>query len=200
MIRVGVTGGIGSGKTTLCRLFARRGAAVYDSDSEAKRLMEQDGALRAGIVAEFGPEAYADGKPDRRYLARIVFNDPERLKRLDALVHPAVRADFERWCASRHDDEYVILECALLFDAGFDEAVDRTVAVLAPRELRLERTCRRDGADRDEVLRRMAVQTDDEQLHRLADITVVNIREEELESVVEELDKRFRYEARHPSA
>lgn len=199
MIRVGVTGGIGSGKSTVCRLFARRGVAVYDSDSQAKRLMEQDEGLRAGIVAEFGPEAYIDGKPDRRYLARIVFNDPERLKRLDALVHPAVRADFERWCASRSDEEYVVLECALLFDAGFDESVDRTVAVLAPHELRLERTCRRDGVGREEVMRRMAAQTDDDELHRRADYTVVNILEEELESAVEELDKRFRYEARHSS-
>lgn len=195
MIRVGVTGGIGSGKSTVCRLFARKGAAVYDSDSAAKRLMEEDASLRAAIAGRFGAEAYRGGRLDRAYLAGIVFRDSGALADLNALVHPVVRRDFTEWTA-RQQGDYVVLESAILFDAGLEGWVDRTVAVLAPRELRIERTCRRDGATPEEVARRIAAQADDETLCRKADYTLVNIREEELEPAVAELDRRFRHEAR----
>ena len=155
MMKVGITGGIGSGKSTVCRLFAQRGIAVYDSDREAKRLMTEDGALRAGITARFGAESYVDGALNRRYLASRVFSDAQALADLNALVHPAVRSDFASW-AERQAGPYVILESAILFEAGLEDAVDRTVAVLAPLELRLSRTCRRDGCDEEAVRRRMA--------------------------------------------
>lgn len=195
MIRVGVTGGIGSGKSTVCRLFARKGAAVYDSDSAAKRLMEEDASLRASIAGRFGAEAYRGGRLDRAYLAGIVFRDSGALADLNALVHPVVRRDFTEWTA-RQQGDYVVLESAILFDAGLEGWVDRTVAVLAPRELRIERTCRRDGTTPEAVARRIAAQADDETLCRKADYTLVNIREEELEPAVAELDRRFRHEAR----
>lgn len=195
MIRVGVTGGIGSGKSTVCRLFARKGAAVYDSDSAAKRLMEEDASLRAAIAGRFGAEAYRGGRLDRAYLAGIVFRDSGAIADLNALVHPVVRRDFTEWTA-RQQGDYVVLESAILFDAGLEGWVDRTVAVLAPRELRIERTCRRDGTTPEEVARRIAAQADDETLCRRADYTLVNIREEELEPAVAELDRRFRHEAR----
>lgn len=197
MFKVGITGGIGSGKSTVCRLFAARGIAVYDSDSEAKRLMNGSGELRARIEARFGTDAYRDdGTLDRARLAAIVFSDPQALSDLDALVHPAVRADFAAW-AERQQSEYVILESAILFEAGFASEVDRTVAVLAPLELRVERTCRRDGCDAEAVRRRIAAQTDDDTLCARADFSLVNILEEELEPAVETLDRRFRHEARN---
>lgn len=196
MMKVGITGGIGSGKSTVCRLFAQRGIAVYDSDREAKRLMTEDAALRQAIGARFGDEAYADGALNRRYLASRVFTDSEALADLNALVHPAVMADFAAW-AGRQRSPYVVLESAILFEAGLEHSVDRTVAVVAPFELRLERTCRRDGCDRESVLRRMAVQLDDDTLRDRADYCVVNIREEDLEPTVAELDRRFTLEARH---
>ena len=96
MMKVGITGGIGSGKSTVCRLFARLGVAVYDSDREAKRLMAEDAALRGGIVGRFGAGSYADGVLNRGYLAARVFSDPEALAALNALVHPAVLADLRR--------------------------------------------------------------------------------------------------------
>lgn len=99
MIRVGVTGGIGSGKSTVCRLFAERGVPVYDSDSEAKRLMGEDPSLRAALVEAFGDETFRDGVLNRRYLAATVFGDRRALARLEALVHPCVKRDFERWAA-----------------------------------------------------------------------------------------------------
>ena len=147
MMKVGITGGIGSGKSTVCRLFARLGVAVYDSDAGAKRLMTEDAELRRRITDRFG----AGG--------------------------------------------YVILESALLFDAGFDACVDRTVAVLAPEELRVERTCRRDGRTPGEVRLRIAAQTDDDTLSAKADYTLVNILESDLEPAVAELHRIFSHEA-----
>ena len=197
MMKVGITGGIGSGKSTVCRLFARRGVAVYDSDSEAKRLMTESVELRRRIAGRFGAEAYAaDGGLNRSWLAARVFTDPQALADLNAMVHPAVMADFAAW-AERQSGDYVVPESAILFEAGLEHSVDRTVAVLAPLELRLERTCRRDGCDREAVRRRMAAQMDDDTLCARADYTVVNIREEDLEPTVAELDRRFKLEARH---
>lgn len=196
MFKVGITGGIGSGKSTVCRLFAARGIAVYDSDSEAKRLMNSSEELRARLEARFGAETYRDGALDRVRLARIVFSDPQALSDLDRLVHPAVRADFAAW-AERQQSDYVILESAILFEAGFASEVDRTIAVLAPLELRVERTCRRDGCDAESVRRRIAAQTDDDTLCARADFSLVNIIEEELGPAVETLDRRFRHEARN---
>ena len=194
MMKVGITGGIGSGKSTVCRLFARLGVAVYDSDAGAKRLMTEDAELRRRITDRFGADAYADGTLNRAYLAGRVFSEAQALADLNAIVHPAVRADFAAW-ARRQEGGYVILESALLFDAGFDACVDRTVAVLAPEELRVERTCRRDGCDPEAVRRRIAAQAGDDLLRERADYTLVNIFETDLEPAVAELDRIFTYEA-----
>ena len=194
MIKVGVTGGIGSGKSTLCRRFAARGIAVYDTDREAKRLMNGSGELRSRIAAAFGPASYRDGALDRSYLAGEVFGRPERLAALNAIVHPAVIADFRAW-AERQQGPYVILESAILFSAGLEGEVDFTVAVLAPERLRVERTCRRDGADEEAVRRRMAAQPDDDELAARADYTVVNILEADLEDAAEQLNRIFQHEA-----
>lgn len=194
MYKVGVTGGIGSGKSTVCRLFAERGVAVYDSDTQAKRLMEESEALRAALVGAFGEECYADGRLNRRYLAARVFGDAAALARLNALVHPAVREDFRAW-AERQSGPYVILESAILFEAGFENEVDTTLAVLAPAEERIKRCMERDGASREEVLRRMANQADDDTLHRMAARTIVNIRRDYLESDVERLHEIYSHEA-----
>lgn len=197
MMKVGITGGIGSGKSTVCRLFAARGVAVYDSDAAAKRLMA--GPLRGAVEARFGRDAYRDGVLDRRYLAGIVFRDREALRALDAIVHPAVMRDFEAWASAQQGD-YVVLESAILFEAGLEKSVDRTVAVLAPEPLRIERTCRRDGTDAESVRRRIAAQMSDDELHARADHTIVNIREEELAPAVEQLDRLFRSESKHHEA
>ena len=108
MMKVGITGGIGSGKSTVCRLFAQKGVAVYDSDAEAKRLMTSSEALRAGIVARFGAESYRGGELNRAWLADRVFRDDAARADLNALVHPAVMADFAAW-AERQSGDYVIL-------------------------------------------------------------------------------------------
>ncbi|BFK97179.1 dephospho-CoA kinase [Alistipes onderdonkii] len=189
-MKVGITGGIGSGKSTVCRLFAQKGIAVYDSDAAAKRLMQEDGALRRQLAGRFGEGTFRDGVLDRAYLAGIVFADPQALADLNALVHPVVMRDFDAW-AARQEGSYVILESAILFEAGLEGCVDKTVAVLAPRELRIERTCRRDGCGADQVVRRIAAQMDDDALSARADYVVVNIFEEDLEPAVVKLDRIF---------
>lgn len=191
MFKVGITGGIGSGKSTVCRLFAARGVAVYDTDAAAKRLMAEDEALKHAIVARFGAESYCDGVLNRPYLAKQIFGDEKAREALNGLVHPAVTADFERW-AEEQEGEYVVLESAILFEAGLDQHLDRVVAVLAPEQLRVERAMQRDGATEEQIRSRMAAQMDDDTLRARADISMVNIFEEELEPMVQELDFRFK--------
>lgn len=200
MMKVGITGGIGSGKSTVCRLFAACGVPVYDSDSQAKRLMEEDGVLRMRLAARFGADIYADGYLNRKLLAGRVFADPAELAALNALVHPAVMEDFERWCARQSGADYVLLESAILFDAGLEGHVDRTIAVTAPVDVRIARTCLRDGSSAEEVRRRIDVQLAEEELRRRADYTLVNIDLVTLEQEVARLNKLLRDESRKYTA
>ena len=163
MFKVGITGGIGSGKSTVCRLFAARGVAVYDCDAAAKRLMAEDEALKGAIVARFGEACYCDGMLNRSYLAEQIFGSDEAREALNGLVHPAVIADFERW-AEEQAGEYVVLESAILFEAGLEKHLDCVVAILAPKPLRLERAMKRDDARREQIEARMATQLDDDTL------------------------------------
>ena len=194
MYKIGITGGIGSGKSTVCSLFAERGVAVYDSDSRAKQLMTESAELREQIVNTFGKECYGDGVLNRAYLAKQVFGNAEALERLNAIVHPAVRADFRTW-AEQQSGAYVILESAILFEAGFESEVDTTLAVMAPLEERVRRTMARDGVERESVMERIAHQMSDDELHSRAKRTLVNLIAEYVESDVEQLHKMFCYEA-----
>ncbi len=195
MMRVGVTGGIGSGKSTVCAIFAEMGVPVYDCDREAKRLMTESEEVRARIVAAFGDEVYRGGELDRAYLAESVFGDGEQLARLNNIVHPAVREDFRRWCREHEHEAYILMESAILFEAGFESEVDVTVAVLAPRELRVMRVCNRNGVTPEQVEKRISCQMSDDELHTRANYTMVNISLDYLRSDVEAMDKILRREA-----
>lgn len=195
MYKVGVTGGIGSGKSTVCKLLAQYGVAVYDSDSKAKELMNSDEALRKALCEAFGQECYNAEGLNRSYLAEKVFGDEESLAKLNSIVHPAVKANFREW-AEAQNSAYVVLESAILFESGFDSEVDTTIAVLAPLEERLRRTVSRDGSDKAAVEARMAHQMSDDELHAKAKRTIVNLMLEYLESDVEQLHKMLCYEAR----
>ena len=191
MIKVAICGGIGSGKSTVCQMFAERGAAVYDSDSRAKALMNESAELRKALIAEFGEECYEEGVLNRSYLAEKVFGSEEQLARLNAIVHPAVKADFLRW-AEEQEGDYCILETAILFESGFNEVVDCSVAVLAPMPLRMERAMKRDGATREQIEARIKAQMSDDELMRRADFAIVNIHLEDVEKDVAELAYRFK--------
>ena len=194
MYKVGITGGIGSGKSSVCSLLAAYGVSVYDSDAEAKRLMEQSTELREALCEAFGEECYSEQGLNRAYLASKVFGDAEQLQRLNSIVHPAVRADFAAWAESQRAP-YVVLESAILFESGFNNEVDTTLAVLAPLEERIRRTMERDNTDRESVMRRIGHQLSDDELHRLSNNSIVNIRRDYLESDVEQLHKKLLYEA-----
>ena len=194
MYKIGVTGGIGSGKSTVCELLRDRGVAVYDSDSRAKQLMAESDALREQLIAAFGAECYNAEGLDRAFLASKVFGNEEALQQLNSIVHPAVRADFQAW-AEQQQSPYVVLESAILFEAGFETEVDATLAVMAPMPMRLERAMARDGVDKESVMRRMEHQLSDDELHRRASRTIVNINREYLEGDIEQLHKIFVYES-----
>ena len=194
MYKIGVTGGIGSGKSTVCELLRDRGVAVYDSDSRAKQLMAESDALREQLIAAFGAECYNAEGLNRAFLASKVFGNEEALLQLNSIVHPAVRADFQTW-AEQQQSPYVVLESAILFEAGFETEVDATLAVMAPMPMRLERTMARDGVDKESVMRRMEHQLSDDELHSRANRTIVNINREYLEGDIEQLHKIFVYES-----
>lgn len=195
MYKVGITGGIGSGKSTVCRLLANYGVAVYVADDRAKELMQSNDSVRRSLVETFGDDTYVDGTLNRAYLAECVFSDKEALARLNSIVHPAVMADFDSW-ASVQSGDYVVLESAILFEAGLDDRVDTTVAVMAPREVRLERAMQRDGATREQIENRMNNQLSDDELCTRSKYAVVNILLEDLEEDVEQLHRRLSYDAR----
>ena len=178
MKKIGITGGIGSGKSTVCRVFAMLGIAIYDSDREAKRLMNSDPCLTEQLRALFGSEAYINGQLNRPFLASVVFN------------HPAVAADFAQW-AEMQSSPYVIEESAILFEAGADRNMDETVAVVAPEALRIQRTCLRDHSDEAAVRARMARQmSDQERMARANHILVADEKQLLIPQIIE-LHKRF---------
>ena len=195
MFKVGLTGGIGSGKSKVAELLSNRGVAVYDSDSRAKALMANDEALRAELVEAFGVECYTDVGLNRAWLAERVFNNEEELRRLNAIVHPAVMRDFAVW-AEIQEGDYVIMESAILLEAGLESHVDVVVAVMAPKELRLQRAMQRDGASEAQIEERMRNQMNDDERTERAKYAIVNIDLEELEEDVEQLHRRLCYDSK----
>lgn len=177
MLVIGLTGGIGSGKTTVGTFFTELGVPVYNSDREAKRLMEESATLRKVVKELLGEEAYKGNKPDRQFIASRVFGNPDLLARLNALVHPVVRADFKSW-AGRQRFPYVIQEAAILFENGSYTDFDKIILVSAPREERIRRINERDGSKREEIESRMAHQWDDGRKRDLADFVIENLDRE----------------------
>ncbi len=195
MYKVGLTGGIGSGKSKVAEFLCDRGVAIYDSDSRAKELMAGNEALRDALIAEFGQECYTAEGLNRAWLAQRVFNNEAELAKLNAIVHPAVMRDFAEW-AEAQEGNYVVLESAILLEAGLESHVDVVVAVMAPKELRLERAMLRDGASREQIEERMRNQMSDEQRTDRAKYAIVNIDLEELEEDVEQLHRRLCYDSK----
>lgn len=195
MYKVGLTGGIGSGKSKVAEFLRDREVAIYDSDSRAKELMMSNEALREALIAEFGHECYTADGINRAWLAQRVFNNEAELARLNAIVHPAVMRDFAEW-AEAQEGNYVVLESAILLEAGLESHVDVVVAVMAPKELRLERAMLRDGASREQIEERMRNQMSDEERTDRAKYAIVNIDLEELEEDVEQLHRRLCYDSK----
>jgi dephospho-CoA kinase len=175
MLRVGLTGGIGSGKSTVATIFEVLGIPVSFADLEAKRVMNEDPALKTQIVSQFGPETYAGGALNRSWLAAQVFTDPAKLEILNSLVHPATIREGERWMRSVSGQApYAIREAALIFETRAAGHLDFIIGVYAPSTLRIHRTMQRDHSTREAVLQRMHNQIDEEIKMRLCDAVIQN--------------------------
>lgn len=193
MIKVGLCGTIGSGKSTVCRMFEQRGVAVYIADDRAKELMCGDENLKGKIAATFGSQCYNGGVLNRQYLAQQIFSDDSKRLALNAIVHPAVCHDFCQW-AENQSGEYVIVESAILFESGLSDVVDYTVAVVVEQSVAIERAMARDGANREAIVARMAVQKGADELKAMSDYTIDNTTLESAEIQVAEVDRALRDE------
>lgn len=173
MLKIGLTGGIGSGKSTVARIFAILGIPVYHADLEAKRLMQEDPELKRAIISHFSEKAYPNDVLDRAFLSKAVFQNRQKLELLNSLVHPITIRDGREWM-NRQTAPYVIKEAALIFESGSQGEFDLIIGVFAPVSLRVLRTMKRDHTDRMEVLKRMDNQVDDEIKMKLCDHTLLN--------------------------
>ncbi|SEV90626.1 dephospho-CoA kinase [Chitinophaga sp. YR573] len=174
MLKVGITGGIGSGKSTVSRIFELLGIPVYYADTAAKEIMQTDEALKTAVKEHFGAEIYGpDGKLDRAALGKIVFNDKDKLELLNSIVHPATIRHSDEW-ANRQTSPYVIKEAALLYESGSFQYLDKIIGVFAPQPMRIERVMKRDHVTREEVLARINKQIDDNIKMRLCDYVIHN--------------------------
>lgn len=174
-LKIGITGGIGAGKSTVCKVFAALGIPVYDADSRAKLLLVEDSLLKEEIRRQFGQQAYhEDGSLNRPWLAGQVFDKPEQLKILNSLVHPRVGQDFEQWYAQQQAP-YILKEAALLFESGAYKALDAVITVTAPEALRMRRTLMRDtNRSRSQVEDIMQRQLPEEERVSRAQFRLVN--------------------------
>jgi dephospho-CoA kinase len=172
-LKIGITGGIGSGKTTVARIFEVLGIPVYYADDAAKRIMNEDAFLRQEIIKNFGELSYINGKLNREYLASIVFNDKKKLAVLNALVHPATIRNSAQWMKCQ-TTPYAIREAALIFESGVQDQLDYVIGVSAPVELRIKRAMQRDNLTRQQVLDRMDRQINETIKMRLCDFVIVN--------------------------
>lgn len=173
-IRLGITGGIGSGKSLVCRLLEVMGVPVYISDAETKQLMVADFSIREGLVALLGENVYADGVLNKPLLASYLFGDPGHARQVNGIVHPRVKEDFRRWVQCHDVFPVVAIESAILIEAGFAGEVDVVVMVYAPEEIRIERAVRRDSSSRELIEKRVRSQMSDEEKRRQADFVIVN--------------------------
>lgn len=172
MISIAITGGIGSGKTFVSNLLKERGIPIYNSDDEAKRLMVSDEGIRRDLMALLGEDVYQGDALNKSLLASYLFADAGNAARINAIVHPRVRADFSRWLSEHQDVEVAGLECAILYEAGFENTVDKVVMVYAPESLRIERAMKRDNATESLIRARIAAQMDDEEKSRRSDYVI----------------------------
>lgn len=187
MISIAITGGIGSGKSYVSNLLEQRGIAIYNADNEAKRLMLTDEGIRRDLVDLLGQEVYQEGNLNKPLLASYLFASPEHVAVINSIVHPRVKADFLRWLEEHKLDQIAGFESAILYEAGFEDTVDKVVVVYAPEALRIERAMKRDGATEAQIKARIAAQMDDEEKCRRADHVVYNDGSAPLDVQLDEL-------------
>lgn len=192
MIKVGITGGIGSGKSTIVKAFEVLGAPTFKADMEAKRMMDEDPELVASIKVLFGESIYGPGGLKRQEVAKRVFQDRQKLQELDDLVHPKVRERFEGWCERQEKAPYVIEEAAILIESGAYKLMDHIILITADEERRIKRVMERDGIDEEAVRGRMKEQWSDEEKKAYADTVLANDDSDLILPRILEMDRQFR--------
>ncbi len=190
MLRIGLTGGLGSGKTTVARIFEVLGIPVYYADVAAKRIMNEDENIKVSVINTFGREAYKDGELNRQYLADIVFSNADKLDLLNSIVHPVTLKDAEEWI-KKQTSPYIIKEAALLFESGSHQKLDYVIGVKSPLDLRISRAMKRDEISRDEVMARMNKQMSEETKLSLSDFVITNDEEQLVLPQVLQLHEKF---------
>lgn len=192
MLKIGITGGIGSGKTTVCKVFELLGVPVFYADDVAKSIMHTDPILKSGILDAFGQNSYTQsGELNRSYISSIVFNDKHELEKLNSLVHPAVFRAFDTWVLSQKEASYVIKEAALLYESDAYKMCDQSILVISPIETRISRVKARDGISAEDIQLRMNRQFSDEQKMKFADYILSNDEKQLLIPQIIQLHQQF---------
>ncbi|MDD2674749.1 MAG: dephospho-CoA kinase [Flavobacterium sp.] len=193
---IGLTGGIGSGKTTIAKYFKSFGIPVFIADDEARKIMQSPEIINA-VKNTFGEDIFENGILNREKLAKIVFNDPEKLEKLNSIVHPAVKKHFELWLIENKTVPYIIYEAAILFESGRYKDCDIIVTVTAPIETRLQRVLERDKTTRELVLKKMEAQWSDEKRTAKSDFVIENIALDAAKREVDEILKILKIKQKH---
>lgn len=192
MLKVGVTGGIGSGKSTVCNILRNLGVPIFTSDLEARKLLNTDEQIKEQIKTTFDVDMYTSaGTLDRERMSKCVFNNVEELEKLNNIVHPRVNEVFELWAKKHERRPYVVKEAAILFETGNHKKMDKVVTVFCPKKIRIQRIIERDQVTKEQVEKRMIFQFTDEERNTLADFIVLNDGVEDLLPQVMELHEIF---------
>jgi dephospho-CoA kinase len=190
---VGISGGIGSGKSTVCRVFRLLGAPVFEADTVAKELYDSNSEIKTGLIHLFGAQIYTpEGRLDRKKLASLIFTNEFHLAKVNELVHPVVRKEFENWLKVHKNEPYVIHEAAILFESGFYKMMDFTILVSAPEKDRISRVMARDGISEQMVRERMQNQWSEEKKQKLASETLVNDNKNLIIPEIIQIDKNLK--------
>lgn len=174
MIKLGVTGGIGSGKSVVCNILRLHGIPVFDADKEAKNLNNSSPVIREKLISHFGKEIYRDGKLDKQKFAKIIFKSEENVKIVNSIIHPELAKHFLQWVQTHAHFPVVAMEAALIFEAGFDSYLDKVITVSSPEDLRISRVMKRDKAGKAEIEARKSKQMPEEEKINMADYVIEN--------------------------
>jgi dephospho-CoA kinase len=194
-IKLGITGGIGSGKSVVSRLLETMGIPVYLSDTESKRLTVTDRHIRRELIALLGEEVYLNGELNKPLLANYLFSDPEHARKVNGIIHPRVKADFRQWAEKRKNAPLIAMEAAILIEAGFAGEVDHIVMVYAPVDIRIERAMKRDGSSKEAITGRIRHQMSDEEKRAKAHYTILNDGTQAIIPQVENLLNTFTHKS-----
>lgn len=196
-LKVGLTGGIGSGKSVVAQMFEALGIPVYYADAETKKLYHSDPDVKQKLIERFGPETYINEIFNPQHLRKIVFTDPEKLEQLNSIVHPATIKHAAHWLTTQ-TTPYVIKEAALIFESGSQRDLDFVIGVTAPKEIRIKRVMKRDVLTREEVLSRMQHQIEDQIKMRLCDVVIINDDQKPLLPQVLNVHEKLLSLSKHP--